>query len=366
MDRNGSTAAVVTRSPLGSARAVAGAAVGGVGTAVPERVIGNAPIAARLGVDDRWIVSRTGIRQRHALRDGERLSRLAAEAGQAALESAEVDAADVDLVLVATTSKDEITPDAAPQVAAELGAHGAGAVDVGAACTGFIAALALARGQIETGAAERVLVVGADALVRYLDPDDKRTAALFGDGAGAVVVAAVDPPGRIGNPVLRADGTQAELIYATHDERKLRMQGHETFKSAVQRLTEVTEEALSAANIEIEDIDLFVYHQANRRILSAVGERLALPEERVVDCIDRYGNTSAASIPLALAEAQATGTLVDRSRLLLAAFGAGFTWGGLVVDWGLDGAKRRRTERRTTHQKEVHDERHNGLRRQRV
>ncbi|HZO78232.1 MAG TPA: 3-oxoacyl-[acyl-carrier-protein] synthase III C-terminal domain-containing protein, partial [Solirubrobacteraceae bacterium] len=191
----------------------------------------------------------------------------------------------------------------------------------------------------EAGTAERVLVVGADALVRYLDPDDKRTAALFGDGAGAVVVAAVEPPGRISNPVLRADGAQAELIYATHDERKIRMQGHETFQNAVQRLTEVTGQAVSLAETEIEDIDLFVYHQANRRILSAVGERLGLPEERVVDCIERYGNTSAASIPLALAEAEAAGTLVDGSRLLLAAFGAGFTWGGVVVDWGLDGAE---------------------------
>jgi 3-oxoacyl-[acyl-carrier-protein] synthase-3 len=144
------------------------------------------------------------------------------------------------------------------------------------------------------------------------------------------------------------------------------MQGHETFVNAVARISEVTLEVVERAGLGLDEVDLFVYHQANRRILSAVGERLALPEERVVDCIDRYGNTSAASIPLALAEAQATGTLVDRSRLLLAAFGAGFTWGGLVVDWGLDGAKRRRTERRTTHQKEVHDERHNGLRRQRV
>jgi 3-oxoacyl-[acyl-carrier-protein] synthase-3 len=353
--------AVATRNPLGSAWTVAGAAIGGVGTAVPERVIPNAPIADRLGVDDQWIVSRTGIRQRHALDSGERLSRLAAQAGLAALERAELDPADIDLLLVATTSKDELTPDAAPQVAAELGARGAGAIDVGAACTGFISALALARGQIESGTAERVLVVGADALVRHLDPDDKRTAALFGDGAGAVVVAAVEPPGRISKPVLRADGTQAELIYATHDERKIRMEGQETFRNAVQRLSEVTEEALSVADTEVEDIDLFVYHQANRRILSAVGERLGLPEERMVDCIERYGNTSAASIPLALAEAEASGTLVDGSRLLLAAFGAGFTWGGVVVDWGLDGAKRRSPGRRTTHQKEVHDEHHNGL-----
>jgi 3-oxoacyl-[acyl-carrier-protein] synthase III len=239
-------------------------------------------------------------------------------------------------VLVATTSKDEITPDAAPVVAAEVGARRAGAIDVGAACTGFIAGLSLARGQIEAGSAERVLVVGADALVRYLDPDDRRTAALFGDGAGAVVVAATEPPGRMSTPVLRADGTKAALIYATHDERMIRMEGQETFRNAVNRLSEVTEEALARADTELDDIDLFVYHQANRRILSAVGERLGLDGERVVDCIERYGNTSAASIPLALAEAEADGKLIDGSRLLLAAFGAGFTWGGVVVDWGLD------------------------------
>jgi 3-oxoacyl-[acyl-carrier-protein] synthase-3 len=333
----------MTRTPLGSAQTVAGAAVGAVGGAVPERVIENAPIAERLGVDDRWIVSRTGIRQRHALRKGERLSRLAAQAGQAALDRAELDPAELDLLLVATTSKDELTPDAAPLVAAELGARAAGAIDVGAACTGFISALALARGQIEAGSVERVLVVGADALVRYLDPDDKRTAALFGDGAGAVVVTAIEPPGRISTPLLRADGTQAELIYATHDERKIRMQGQDTFRGAVQRLSEVTEQALALANTEFEDVDLFVYHQANRRILSAVGARLDLPDERVVDCIERYGNTSAASIPLALAEAEAQRTLLDGSRLMLAAFGAGFTWGGVVVDWGLDGARGRPT-----------------------
>lgn len=324
------------RRALGSPRAVAGAAVGGVGTALPERVIENAPIAQRLGVDDRWIVSRTGIRQRHALRDGERLSRLAAEAGRAALEHAQLDPQDIELVLVATTSKDELTPDAAPLVAAELGARHAGAIDVGAACTGFISGLSLARGQVESGAAERVLVVGADALVRYVDPDDRRTAALFGDGAGAVVVAAMEPPGRVSTPVLQADGTQAALIYATHDERMIRMEGQETFRNAVRSLSEVTEQALALADTEREDIDLFFYHQANRRILSAVGERLGLPAERVVDCIERYGNTSAASIPLALAEADADGRLIDGSRVLLAAFGAGFTWGGVVVDWGLD------------------------------
>ncbi len=315
---------------------MAGAAIGAAGMAVPERVVENEPIAQRLGVDAEWIVKRTGISRRHVLGPGERLIDIAAKAGADALGRAQLDAGDVDLVLVATTSKDHITPDAAPLVAAELGALRAGAFDVGAACTGFVAGVAVARGQIETGAAQRVLVIGADALVQYLDHDDRRTAALFGDGAGAVVMTATAPPGRVSTPVLRADGGQAKLIYANRDGGRLQTQGAETFQNAVARLSEVTGEALTAAGIEISDIDLFVYHQANRRILRAVGERLGLRSERVLDYIAEYANTSAATIPIALAEAQADGTLAPGQRLLFAAFGAGFTWGAVVVDWGLD------------------------------
>jgi 3-oxoacyl-[acyl-carrier-protein] synthase-3 len=328
--------AVGQRPALGSERAVAGAAIGSAGFAVPEKIVENAPIAERLGVEPEWIVRRTGISRRHVLAPGERLIDIAAQAGDAALAGAELDPGEVDLVLVATTSKDHITPDAAPLVAAELGARRAGAFDVGAACTGFVAAVAVARGQIETGMAERVLVIGADALFQYLDSDDKRTAALFGDGAGAVVMTATDPPGRVGAPVLRADGGRANLIFATRDEAKLQMEGGETFRHAVERLAEVTEEALASASIGTGDIDLFVYHQANRRILRAVGERLELPPERVVDVIAEYANTSAATIPIALAKVQAEGTLIPGQRLLLAAFGAGFTWGAMVIDWGLD------------------------------
>ncbi|MGH3993639.1 MAG: 3-oxoacyl-[acyl-carrier-protein] synthase III C-terminal domain-containing protein, partial [Pseudonocardiaceae bacterium] len=184
-----------------------------------------------------------------------------------------------------------------------------------------------------------------------LDPDDKRTAGLFGDGAGAVVMTAIDPPGRVGTPVLRADGRQAELIFAEREEAKLRMAGQQTFKNAVARLSQLTDEALEAADTDAADIDLFVYHQANRRILQAVGKRLGLPPDRVVDIIADYANTSAATIPIALAEAEADGRLESGQRLLLAAFGAGFTWGAVVVDWGLDGGtqpgqhKRERKER---------------------
>lgn len=331
-------AAVSERSALGAQRAVAGAAIGAAGMAVPEQVVENEVVAERLGVEPQWIVKRTGISRRHVLAPGERLIDIAVKAGAAALAQADLDPGDLDLVLVATTSKDHVTPDAAPLVAAELGARCAGAFDVGAACTGFVAAVGVARGQIETGAAERVLVIGADALFQYTDPDDKRTAALFGDGAGAVVMTAIDPPGRVSTPVLRADGGQAELIYAHRDGGKLHMEGGETFHNAVARLSEVTVEALSGAGIGIPDVDLFVYHQANRRILRAVGERLELEPERVLDYIAEYANTSAATIPIALAEAQAEGRLASGRRLLLAAFGAGFTWGAVVVDWGLEEA----------------------------
>lgn len=324
------------RQPLGSERAVAGAAIGAVGMAVPDQVVENEPIAERLGVEPDWIVKRTGISRRHVLAPGERLIDIAAKAGEAALARAELDPDDLDLVLVATTSKDHVTPDAAPLVAFELGARRAGAMDVGAACTGFVAAIAVARGQIETGAAERVLVIGADALVQYLDPDDRRTAALFGDGAGAVVMTATDPPGQVSNPVLRSDGGQSDLIVANHGGT-IEMAGQETFQNAVARLSEVTGEALAAASVEIDDIDLFVYHQANRRILRAVGQQLGLDPDRVLDYIAEYANTSAATIPIALAEAHSDGRLVPGQRLLLAAFGAGFTWGAVVVDWGLDG-----------------------------
>jgi len=328
-------AAVGQRPALGSERAVAGAAIGSAGIAVPEQIVENAEIAERLGVEPEWIVKRTGISRRHVLAPGERLIDIAAKAGSAALAWADLDPADLDLVLVATTSKDHITPDAAPLVAAEIGARHAGAFDVGAACTGFVAGISVARGQIETGAAERVLVIGADALFQYLDRDDKRTAGLFGDGAGAVVMTATDPPGRVSSPVLRADGGQWHLIFAERDAT-LQMEGGDTFHNAVNRLTEVTEETLAATGVGLADIDLFVYHQANRRILTAVGERLELPGDRVLDYISEYANTSAATIPIALAEAQADGTLAPGQRLFLGAFGAGFTWGGVVIDWGLN------------------------------
>lgn len=315
-----------------------GSSIGSVATALPGTVVDNAPIAARLGIDDDWIVERTGIHQRHVIGPGERLTDLAIAAGRAALEHEALEAVDVDLVLVGTMSQDEITPNTAPLVAAALGAERAGAIDIGAACTAFLSAVGLAAAQIEAGRADNALVIGVDVLTRFTDPDDRQTAAIFGDGAGAVVMTATEAPGRVGPVVLGADGHNGGLIVATREEPVLRMDGPETFRHAVKRMSEVTGQALDAAGLEQDDIDLFVYHQANHRILRSVGKKLGLPGERVVDCVARYGNTSAGSIPIALAEAEADGRLEGGARLLLAAFGAGFTWGGVVVEWSGNGA----------------------------
>jgi 3-oxoacyl-[acyl-carrier-protein] synthase III len=319
-------------------RAVRGAALASVAAALPPTVVPTRAVAERLGVTEDWVVARTGVRERRRAGDGQTLAALAAQAGRRALASAGLSAGELDLVMVATFTKDHVLPDAAPLVAAELGAARAGAFDVGAACTGFLSALALATAQIEAGRARAALVVGAELLSRFTDHDDRRTAALFGDGAGAAVVGAADAPGRIGPILLRADGAGHGWIVATREEAKIRMAGHETFKHAVNRLSEVTREAADAAGVGLEEIDLFVYHQANARILRAVGERLGLASERVYECIARMGNTSSASIPLALAEAQDGGQLLPGARVLLGAFGAGFTWGGTVIEWGRDGA----------------------------
>jgi 3-oxoacyl-[acyl-carrier-protein] synthase-3 len=310
-----------------------GAAIHGIGAALPERVVPNAEVAERAGVSEDWIVSRTGVRERRHVAEGERLDALASAAGRRALEDAGLPPEELDLVLVATMSPDEVSPNAAPLVAHQLGAARAGALDVGAACTGFLGSLGLAAAQIESGRADRALVIGADVLSRLIDPADRGTAALFADGAGAAVVAPSSDGASVGPILLRADGGGAAAIRATHEERVIRMQGHDTFRAAVRRLSESTLQAIEQAGISLEQIDLFVYHQANARILAAVGEKLGLDRARVIDCIDRYGNTSSATIPLALAEARDRGLLEPGATVLLAAFGAGFTWGAGVVQW---------------------------------
>jgi 3-oxoacyl-[acyl-carrier-protein] synthase-3 len=285
-------------------------------------------------VDEGWISRRTGTSERHVAAPGQRLDQFAAAAARAALAQAGIDAADVDAVLVGTTSAEEMSPHAAPLIAADIGASGAAAIDISAACTGFLSGLVMGAGMIESGRARAVLAIGADMLSRYLDRDDPQSAMLFGDGAGAAVLTAVEGGSRIGPAVLTSDGQRRELIRLARDELLIRMDGPTVYRHAVRLMTEVTEQAVRRAGLTVADIDLFVYHQANSRIIDAVGQKLRLDPARVVDVVGSFANTSAASLPIALAAAQRDGRLHDGDRVLLAAFGAGLVWGGVVVTWG--------------------------------
>jgi len=290
----------------------------------------NADVAAHLGVDGDWIEKRTGIRSRRELAPGERLSDLAAAAGRAALADAGLAAADVDMVIVATLAADEITPGAAPHVAHALGTTAA-AVDVNAACVGFLSALELACARVEAGRASNVLVIGAESLRRFVDPAERGVAAVFGDGAGAAVVTA--GAGALGPVVLRSDGSLADLIVCRREDQLIHMDGHATFIRAVAALSAATIDACAASGLALADVDLFVFHQANRRILDAVAERLGIQRERVVDVIADIGNTSAATLPLALTSARDAGRLFTGARVVLGAMGAGFTYGAGVLTW---------------------------------
>jgi 3-oxoacyl-[acyl-carrier-protein] synthase-3 len=322
------------RQPLAGLLAPARTArIVGLGHRLPDRVVPNGPIAERIGVDPDWIVRRTGIRERRYAAPDERTVDLALAAARRALTDAGAKASDIDLVLVATMTPDELTPNTAPLVADALGLR-VGAYDVGAACTGWLSALSVGAAHIETGRAERVLVIGAETLSRITNPDDKRTASLFGDGAGAVVLGP-DGEGAIGPILLASDGSMGDTIIANHTDRLLIMDGHTTFNLAVKVLIESTHQACERAGVTLDDIDLFVYHQANGRIIKTVAEKLELPAERVADYVGETGNTSAASIPLTLSLLREDGRLRPGQRLLLAAVGAGFTWGAGVVDWGV-------------------------------
>ncbi len=311
----------------------AGVALLGLGSALPERVVSNGEISASIGVDEQWIVKRTGIRERRWAAPGANLHELAARAGTDALADAGLDAADLDLVLVATCTADRIIPNTAPLVAEALGAAHCGAIDLGAACTGFVSGLSLAAAAIESGRARHVLVIGAEILSRHLDPGDRKVAAIFGDGAGATVLGAADGSA-VGPVVLGSDGTLGGILYADRSDGYIRMDGPEVFRHAVDRMAAASLEACAREGTEIHDLDLLVFHQANARILQALIERLVLDPARVVAAIGEHGNTSAASIPLALDAARREGLLRDGSSVLLAAFGAGLTWGAAVVHWG--------------------------------
>jgi 3-oxoacyl-[acyl-carrier-protein] synthase-3 len=335
------SSAVFTEAPAAVAEALAlpsdlrRAAMLSIASELPSRRLTNAELATRLGVTEEWIYSRTGVQERPVAEPDDRLSDFAAKAGESALRRAEVDPGEVDLVIVGTLTQDQLTPNTAPLVANALGAHRAGAVDVGAACTAFLSGLALGTAQIEAGRARCVLLIGADFVSRVTDYEDKRSAPLFGDGVGAAVLGVADGErGVIGPIVLGSDGSQAQAIQIDHSNRLLRMDGPEVYRNAVARMSEVTIEAVRAAGVTLADIDLFVYHQANGRITRALGERLGLDPQRVVDCIARLGNSSAATLPLGLLAAERDGRLRPGARVLLCAFGAGFTWGAGVIEWG--------------------------------
>ncbi len=323
------------------------AVMAGVGAWLPPRVVTNDDLARHLDTSDEWIRSRTGIARRHLVDPGTATAILATEAGVMALKSA--GCGDVDSVIVATTTPERLCPATAPQVAARLGLAGIAAHDVSAVCTGFLYGLATAAGQIATGVAERVLLIGAEAFSTIINPADRETAVIFGDGAGAVVLraGAADEPGAVGPCVLGSDGDLSDLIMvpaggsgqrasglAAHpDDYYFQMRGRDVYRHAVERTTEAAGAALERAGWRAEDVDRLVPHQANARICAAIAERLGIPPERQASNIERVGNTAAASIPLLLTEDSARGRLVRGDRVLLAAFGGGLTWGAATLTW---------------------------------
>jgi 3-oxoacyl-[acyl-carrier-protein] synthase III len=324
----------ITPRPTQRRRRGTTAGIFGIGAALPDRVVTNADLEQRLDTTDEWIVRRTGIRERRHLAADEPLADLAARACLLALDDAGRSGAEIDQVIVSTFTADRLTPGLAPEVARLIGAPQASAVDVNAACAGFLYALDQAAALVESGRASVVLVCGAEALSRVTDHDDRSTAVIFGDGAGAVVVAGgEDLELGIGGFVLGADGEQADLLYAERDERMLRMEGREVYRHAVRRMVGAGREALERAGCTVDDIDLFVAHQANVRIIETAAAELGIPREKVAINVDRTANTSSASIPLALARAEEEGLLAPGATVALAAFGAGFVWGAGVIRW---------------------------------
>ncbi len=315
----------------------------GCGGYLPERIVTNAELAERLATSDEWIVQRTGIRQRHVAAVGELTSDLATSAARQALKSAGMTGNDLDLIVLATATPDHTFPATATKVQAQLGMTRGAAFDVQAVCTGFIYALSTADALMRAGQARTALVIGAETFSRILDWQDRGTCVLFGDGAGAVVLQAAEGEEKLPRGILsshlHSDGSNYDLLYVdggpstTGTAGFLRMEGREVFRHAVQRLAEVVDEALAANGLKESDIDWLVPHQANRRIIDCMGKKLGLAAEKVVVTIDRHANTSAASVPLALAEAVADRRIRPGQLVLLEAMGGGLTWGASLVRW---------------------------------
>ena len=309
------------------------AGVTGWGTALPDRVLDNAELAAKLGISEDWILERTGIHSRRIAGESDSAASLAVRAGRAALERAGRAPDDLDMVIVATSTPNHQLPATASLVQNELGARNAGAFDLNAACAGFLVALAQASALVDSGMSESVLVCGADLLSRVLDYTDKGSCILFGDGAGAVLVEKSGDT-RLGPFKIYSDGSKADLLRVPTGEPYMRMKGREVYRHAVAGMTAAVRDILSAAGMSVDDIDLLVAHQANARIIEAVAARLGLRAEQAMININRLGNTSAASIPLALAEAVDEGRLKQDDLVVVTAFGAGFVWGAGIVRWG--------------------------------
>jgi 3-oxoacyl-[acyl-carrier-protein] synthase-3 len=329
------------------------AAITGWGTAVPERVLTNQDLEKMVDTTDEWIVSRTGIRERRIVGERDSTTSLATGAGRAALEKAGLSADDLDLIIVGTATPDDFLVAQAAMVQAELGGN-AGAFDVGAACAGFVTALSVGTQFITSGTFERVLVIGVDTLTRYIDYTDRSTCVLFGDGAGAVVLEAAEGERGLLSTVLGADGAghkhlyvpgMASLVPESADlfpeyRPYLQMNGKEVFRFAVQVMGEAAVAAIAKAGLVFDDVDMLIPHQANLRIIDAAARRLDLPREKVWVNVDRYGNTSAASVPIALAEAADAGKIAEGDNVVLVAFGAGLAWAAGTIRWGTEGVAR--------------------------
>ena len=314
----------------------------GCGAYLPDRVLTNNDLAARIDTDDEWIRTRTGIRQRHVAADDELTSDLAHAACRAALEAAGVQAGALDLLVLATSTPDNTFPATAAKVQARLGMTSGVAFDVQAVCAGFVCALQVADSMVRSGAAETALIVGAETYSRILDWDDRQTCVLFGDGAGAAVLRAEQGAGTAADRGvlavrMRSDGRHYRALYvdggvsSTQTSGYLRMQGREVFRHAVANLAAIAGEALDAAGLAAADVDWLVPHQANRRIIDATGKKLGIPAEKTIVTVDRHANTSSASIPLALAAGIEDGRITPGDLMVLEAIGGGLVWGAGVV-----------------------------------
>ena len=317
-----------------------------VGSYLPANVVSNEALSDRLDTDDAWIRRRTGIGQRHIVADGETTANLATAAATAALANCKLVANDIDLIIVATTTPDNTFPSTATKVQQMIGANGAIAFDIQAVCAGFVYALDIAEAMLQCGRGRRALVIGAESFSKLLDWQDRTTCVLFGDGAGAVVLELVDgaPDWGIRSSVLHADGAYRDILYvdggpsSTGDVGHVRMEGKEVFRHAVEKLASVMDEALDAAGLRAADIDWLVPHQANVRIIDAMQKKMNLPNDRVVRTVELHANTSAASIPLALASAVVDGRIVNGDLVAMEAIGGGLVWGAAIVKFGRPGA----------------------------